>query len=149
MLHIASTSLTAFWPIVRYRGSGHRTSRSSMQLQWLTISYYGYHDVDWLYGQPGVDSGQGFTKAQGMYRGSARIMADVSALLNVIEVILNVEYLYLRHTSPRSDRKTGKGAIRYHGHAPLVGFASALMTLSKTALYWLQGKLLAVRLVPR
>jgi hypothetical protein len=28
-------------------------------------SYYGYHEVDWLYGQPGVDSGQGFTKAQG------------------------------------------------------------------------------------
>lgn len=28
---------------------------------------------------------------------------------------------------------------RYHGHAPLVGFSSALMTLSKTALYFLQG----------
>jgi uroporphyrin-III C-methyltransferase len=52
---------------------------------------------------------------------------------------LNVEYLYLRHTSPRSERKS-RGVVRYHGHAPLVGFASALMTLSKTALYWLQGE---------
>jgi hypothetical protein len=57
----------------------------------------------------------------------------------VIEVILNVEYLYLRHTSPRSERKS-RGVVRYHGHAPLVGFASALMTLAKTALYWLQGE---------
>ena len=30
--------------------------------------------------------------------------------------------------------------MRYHGHAPIVGFASALMTLAKTALYWLQGE---------
>jgi hypothetical protein len=52
---------------------------------------------------------------------------------------LNVEYLYLRHTSPRSERKS-RGVVRYHGHAPLVGFASALMTLAKTALYWLQGE---------
>ena len=61
----------------------------------------------------------------------------------MIEVILNLEYLYLRHTSPRSERQKSKsGVLRYHGHAPLVGFASALMTLSKTALYWLQGKFL-------
>ena len=58
----------------------------------------------------------------------------------MIEVIANIEYLYLRHTSPRSDRKTKSGVVRYHGHAPLVGFASALMTLAKTALYWLQGE---------
>jgi uroporphyrin-III C-methyltransferase len=70
-----------------------------------------------------------------------RLQTDPIALLNVIEVILNVEYLYLRHTSPRSERQKSKsGVLRYHGHAPLVGFASALMTLSKTALYWLQGK---------
>lgn len=63
------------------------------------------------------------------------------ALLNVIEVLLNLEYLYLRHTSPRSERSKPKSSVaRYHGHAPLVGFASALMTLSKTALYWLQGE---------
>lgn len=67
-----------------------------------------------------------------------RVVTDQVALLNVIEVILNIEYLYLRHTSPRSQRK-GSNVVQYHGHAPLVGFASALMTLSKTALYWLQG----------
>jgi hypothetical protein len=70
------------------------------------------------------------------------VETDYSALLNVIEVILNVEYLYLRHTSPRSERKSRSSVVRYHGHAPLVGFASALMTLAKTALYWLQGEYL-------
>ena len=64
------------------------------------------------------------------------------ALLNIIEAILNIEYLYLRHTSPHTIRLTpnGESRPRYHAHAPLVGFAAALMTLSKTALYFLQGE---------
>nr|XP_019043735.1 uroporphyrinogen-III C-methyltransferase [Kwoniella bestiolae CBS 10118]OCF22665.1 uroporphyrinogen-III C-methyltransferase [Kwoniella bestiolae CBS 10118] len=58
--------------------------------------------------------------------------------MNVIEVFLAIEYLYLRHTSPRSSTRTPNPSHRYHAHAPLVGFAGALMTLSKTALYFLQ-----------
>lgn len=47
------------------------------------------------------------------------------ALLNVIETLFNIYYLYLAH-------------ITITPIAPLVGFASATMTLSKTVLYWAQ-----------
>ena len=62
--------------------------------------------------------------------------------MNIIEAILNIEYLYLRHTSPHTIRLTpnGESRPRYHAHAPLVGFAAALMTLAKTALYFIQGE---------
>ena len=42
-----------------------QVSLSRFRISRANGSYYGYHEVDWLYGQPGVDSGQGFTKAQG------------------------------------------------------------------------------------
>lgn len=48
-----------------------------------------------------------------------------TALLNVIETLMNLSYVYLAHVSAWSA-------------APLVGFAAATMTLSKTVLYWLQ-----------
>ena len=69
-------------------------------------------------------------------------LTPIPALMNLIEATLNLEYLYLRHTSPKTLRLT-KGTAdrpRYHAPAPLVGFASALMTLAKTSLYFLQGK---------
>lgn len=64
------------------------------------------------------------------------------ALLNIIEVILNIEYLYLRHFSPHTIYSTSKSKDRpaYHAHAPLVAFAANLMTLAKTALYFIIGK---------
>ncbi|OCF62038.1 uroporphyrinogen-III C-methyltransferase [Kwoniella mangroviensis CBS 10435] len=91
---------------------------------WAPYNMVPYSMVDYLYGQPGLDANDGFTNAQ--------------ALMNVIEVFLAIEYLYLRHTSPRSSNRTPNPAHHYHAHAPLVGFAGALMTLSKTALYFLQ-----------
>nr|XP_031858314.1 uncharacterized protein CI109_006285 [Kwoniella shandongensis]KAA5525386.1 hypothetical protein CI109_006285 [Kwoniella shandongensis] len=91
---------------------------------WAPYNMVPYSMVDYLYGQPALDSKDGFTNAQ--------------ALLNVIEVLLALEYLYLRHTSPRTSTKVANPRHRYHGHAPLVGFAGALMTVSKTALYFLQ-----------
>lgn len=75
-------------------------------------------------------------------------LTHTPALINLIEVMLNLEYLYLRHFSSRSTRKglvPGTKVARYHGHAPLVGFSSALMTLSKTVLYFLQGTLSELR----
>lgn len=54
--------------------------------------------------------------------------------MNVIETVLNFEYLYLAHTSAYGSAKI------CHPTAPLVGFAAAIMTLSKTLLYWLQGE---------
>lgn len=63
------------------------------------------------------------------------------ALMNLLEAMLNVEYLYLRHTSSRTTRSTTMSRdYRYHGHAPIVGFATVTMTWSKTALYFIQGE---------
>ncbi len=68
--------------------------------------------------------------------------------MNVIETILNIEYLYLAHTSARTSGNSSLGGgslrdgIRKRGNpvAPLIGFAAAVMTLSKTLLYHLQGE---------
>lgn len=46
------------------------------------------------------------------------------AFMNIVENLLNIAYLYLTHV-------TGSPI------APLIGFASIVMTLSKTVLYWL------------
>lgn len=46
------------------------------------------------------------------------------AFLNVVENFMNIAYLYMVHVSGSSI-------------APLVGFTSIVMTLSKTILYWL------------
>lgn len=63
------------------------------------------------------------------------------ALMNVFEAILNIEYLYLRHTSSRTVKlQPGQKDHRYHGHAPLVGFAATVMTCAKTSLYFWQGE---------
>lgn len=97
----------------------------------LTLSMVPYGAVDLIYGFPTFESGHGFTNAQ--------------ALLNLIEAILNIEYLYLRHTSPRTIRNYSTSVAgkipRYHPHAPLVGFAASTMTVAKTSLYFIQGAL--------
>lgn len=51
--------------------------------------------------------------------------ARLAAALNIVENFLNILYLYLAHAAQSPA-------------APLVGFASALMTLAKTVLYWVQ-----------
>ena len=47
------------------------------------------------------------------------------AFLNIVENFMNIFYLYLAH-------------VQDSPLAPLLGFASVVMTLSKTVLYWLQ-----------
>jgi hypothetical protein len=44
-------------------------------------------------------------------------------MLNVIETFMNLVYVYLTHVSSCPS-------------APVIGFAAAVMTLSKTVLYW-------------
>jgi uroporphyrin-III C-methyltransferase len=83
-----------------------------------------YGAIDLIYGFSVLESGHGFTNAQ--------------AALNIVEATLNVYFLFLRHTSPVT--RVGGKKEPYNAHAPLVGFASSLMTLSKTALYFLQGE---------
>lgn len=80
-------------------------------LHWIWRPYAIYQDIDYIYGLKALQEGDGFPNAQ--------------SLLNVLETLLNIAYLSLAHRS-------------LSPAAPLVGFASATMTLSKTALYWLQ-----------
>ncbi|KHN99745.1 uncharacterized protein MAM_02598 [Metarhizium album ARSEF 1941] len=89
---------------------------------WLPYKLYG--QVDHVYGWKAFHARDGFTAAQG--------------LLNVVETLLYAAYLWLWYSrgepaahGPRL--VTGRPAAR----AVLLGFSSAVMTLSKTLLYWL------------
>ncbi|EED78523.1 predicted protein, partial [Postia placenta Mad-698-R] len=79
-------------------------------LHFLWKPYAIYQNVDRNYGVQAYEKGHGFPNAQ--------------AFLTLVENFMNIGYLWLVHAQ-------GSPA------APLLGFASALMTLSKTALYWL------------
>ena len=83
-----------------------------------------YGEIDHLYGLPGLTSNSGFTSAQ--------------ATLNVIEATLGLEYIYLTHFS--QNKRWRRGEKRSDPKAPLIGFAAAVMMLSKTLLYGLQGR---------
>ncbi|KAG6334855.1 hypothetical protein ID866_4231 [Astraeus odoratus] len=80
-------------------------------LHWIWPGYEIYQNVDYVYGLESFQRNDGFPSAQ--------------ASLNLIENVLNIIYIYYAHFSPSSV-------------APLIGFAGALMTLSKTVLYWAQ-----------
>ncbi|KAF8908123.1 hypothetical protein CPB84DRAFT_1959313 [Gymnopilus junonius] len=80
-------------------------------LHWIWAPYALYQEVDYVYGIPALERGDGFTNAQ--------------SVLNIIETLMNISYVYLAHVS------------EWPG-APLIGFGAALMTVSKTVLYWLQ-----------
>ncbi|KAL7313787.1 hypothetical protein PS15m_007479 [Mucor circinelloides] len=81
-------------------------------LNFLWKPYNLYAKIDYFYGLPAFNSQDGFTGAQ--------------AFMNGIETLLNFTYLGLL----KNDRVSV-------GQANLVGFSAALMTLSKTILYWL------------
>lgn len=55
----------------------------------------------------------------------ARTGFTCTALLNVVETLFNLAYLYLAHVAKWPP-------------ATIVGFAATVMTLSKTVLYWAQ-----------
>lgn len=83
-----------------------------------------------MYGVESLLRNDGFPNAQGtsstyLHVYFTSLTAHPPALLNIIETLLNLVYLYLAHISPTPA-------------APLIGLASATMTLSKTVLYGLQ-----------
>ena len=90
----------------------------------LTIVYQ-------IYGMPSFLSGNGFTNAQCTCSTYCSLLFwltlldKIPALLNIIETLINIAYLYLAH-------------IAQWPAAPMIGFGAALMTLSKTVLYWAQ-----------
>ncbi|CAM0141902.1 hypothetical protein VKS41_004396 [Umbelopsis sp. WA50703] len=79
---------------------------------WLWRPYNLYAKVDHFYGPEAIIANDGFTAAQ--------------SWLNLIETIINLTYVYMA-----TDKQTNLG------FANLIGFSGALMTLSKTVLYWL------------
>ncbi|KAF8071612.1 hypothetical protein FPV67DRAFT_1667094 [Lyophyllum atratum] len=80
-------------------------------LHWIWKPYEMYEKVDYVYGVKAFENGEGF--------------AGAAAILNVLEISMNLIYLYHAHIT-RSDV------------APLFGYTGAVMTLAKTILYTTQ-----------
>ena len=86
-----------------------------------------YGEINHLHGLNAYTAKSGFPSAQ--------------AIMNIVESTLSLEYIYLVHLGGKSKRISKvTNAKRADPKAPLIGFAAAVMTLSKTLLYWLQGK---------
>ncbi|KAG9311241.1 hypothetical protein JVU11DRAFT_8318 [Chiua virens] len=85
-------------------------------LHWIWEPYGLYQDIDYVYGLKALEENNGFTNAQ-----CQRFFFSLFHLYSA----LNLVYLYLAHVCSWSG-------------APLIGFAAATMTLSKTVLYWAQ-----------
>jgi len=80
-------------------------------LHWIWKPYEIYQNIDYVYGTKALEENNGFTNAQ--------------SFLNIVETFMSLAYVYLAHISGWSP-------------APLIGFVTASMTLSKTVLYWAQ-----------
>ena len=108
------------------------------KLHWpLYVPYDLYGRVDFIYGWKAFNAHNGFTSAQG--------------LLNIVESVMYVYYLYILFAYGKQSTKDGRGAskpakVGFLGQqrtvegkmgavAVIVGYSAALMTVSKTVLY--------------
>lgn len=108
------------------------------KLHWpLYVPYDLYGRVDFIYGWKAFNAHNGFTSAQG--------------LLNIVESVMYVYYLYILFAYGKQSTKAGRGApkptkVGFLGQqravegkmgalAVIVGYSAALMTVSKTVLY--------------
>ncbi|RGP72347.1 hypothetical protein FLONG3_6831 [Fusarium longipes] len=98
-------------------------------LHWpLYIPYALYGQVDYIYGSKAFDAKNGFTAAQ--------------TALNVVESLMYIVYLFMvwRRADKPVDSKTKINKRTLSGRsgalAVVIGFSAAVMTLSKTVLYW-------------
>ncbi|PKS10365.1 hypothetical protein jhhlp_002116, partial [Lomentospora prolificans] len=123
------TPLTLLWlgvslPLVVWDTGyvlGRPLTMEGGSLHWpLWTPYKLYGEIDHIYGWKAFNAGNGFTSAQGT--------------LNVVETIMYLAYLYLWRNNKAAD---GSVRGREGGLALLLGWAAAVMTLSKTVLYWL------------
>ncbi|KAM0334546.1 hypothetical protein ACHAQA_001576 [Verticillium albo-atrum] len=87
-----------------------------------------YGRIDGVYGLKAFEAKDGFTAAQ--------------AFLNIIETAMYLVYLWLclRRGAPSPEGPAGRRIVsgREGGLAVLIGFSAAVMTLSKTVLYWMK-----------
>ncbi|EGR48523.1 uncharacterized protein TRIREDRAFT_32204, partial [Trichoderma reesei QM6a] len=89
---------------------------------WAPYKLYG--EIDHIYGFKAFRAGNGFTSAQGF--------------LNAIETLLYLWYLGAWYFAGKRSSSAGYKVVsgRAGARATLVGFSAAVMTLSKTILYW-------------
>ncbi|KAI1505443.1 hypothetical protein F5X99DRAFT_368003 [Biscogniauxia marginata] len=104
-------------------------------LHWpLWAPYKLYGEVDHVYGWKALEARNGFTAAQGA--------------LNAVETAMYLAYLWLYYSGAKKTATAGRGAGAGAGTrsvlsgrtaavAVLTAFSAAVMTLSKTVLYWL------------
>ncbi|KAI1368384.1 hypothetical protein F5Y08DRAFT_263544 [Xylaria arbuscula] len=93
-------------------------------LHWpLWIPYKLYGEIDHVYGWKAFNAGSGFTAAQGF--------------LNVLETVMYLYYFLVYYQNGVSVAGIKKVVGRKAAIAVLVAFSAAVMTLSKTVLYWL------------
>ncbi|KAK8082361.1 hypothetical protein PG996_001142 [Apiospora saccharicola] len=115
------------WDSVYVLGRPHTMEGGA--LFWpLYVPYKLYGEVDHVYGWKSFNARNGFTAAQGS--------------LNVVETVMYLGYLWLWLTRAREVNVAGRGATKVLSGRPaaiavLLAFTAAIMTLSKTVLYWL------------
>ncbi|KAI1640136.1 hypothetical protein F4809DRAFT_516179 [Biscogniauxia mediterranea] len=98
-------------------------------LHWpLWVPYKLYGEVDHVYGWKAFEARSGFTAAQGA--------------LNAVETVMYLAYVWVylfrsTHVATKAGDKKRVLAGRPAALAVLIAFSAAVMTLSKTVLYWL------------
>ncbi|KAK1633502.1 hypothetical protein BDP81DRAFT_67046 [Colletotrichum phormii] len=131
----APTSLTCFWllvslPLVIW-DTGYVLLRPwtmpGGHLHWpVWAPYKLYGEVDHVYGWKAFNAGNGFTSAQGA--------------LNAVETVMYLAYYWLYFSRGRAvDGPAGLKKVvggKAGALAIVIGFSAAVMTLSKTVLYW-------------
>ncbi|TQV94472.1 C6 transcription factor [Cordyceps javanica] len=111
------------WDTVYVLGRPHTMEHG--WLHWpLWAPYKLYGEVDHVYGWKAFHAKSGFTSAQGA--------------LNAVETVMYLAYAWAFFASA-VDAAPGRRALtgRCGAQAVLIGFSAAVMTLSKTLLYWL------------
>ncbi|KAK6842234.1 hypothetical protein PG990_005780 [Apiospora arundinis] len=133
----APDSTTMFWfavslPLVIWDSIYVLGRPHTMEGGWLFwplyVPYKLYGEVDHVYGWKSYNARNGFTSAQGS--------------LNVVETAMYLGYLWLWLTRAREVYVAGRGNVKVLSGRPaavavLLAFTAAIMTLSKTVLYWL------------
>ncbi|KAI0542195.1 hypothetical protein GGR58DRAFT_300218 [Xylaria digitata] len=128
----APSSFTLFWlavslPLVIWDCGYVLMRPRTMEggdLHWpIWAPYKLYGEIDHVYGWKAFNAGSGFTSAQGF--------------LNVLETVMYIYYaaVYFQNAVPVAGTKAVVG--RKAAISVLVAFSAAVMTLSKTLLYWL------------
>ncbi|KAI6778861.1 uncharacterized protein J7T54_000517 [Emericellopsis cladophorae] len=116
LLWLAISIPLVLWDTVYVLGRPHTMAGGF--LHWpLYVPYALYAEIDYVYGWKAVHDHLGFTSAQG--------------LLNAVEIVMYLVYLWMCY-----ERGSWTLDGRRGGKAALVGLSAAVMTLSKTVLYW-------------